>query len=153
MDPLSIIASILAVVGAVEQLVCLIAKLKRVSRASEEIDSVLTQILSLRRVLQTMARLRSTRPPTYHEDVSTPLTNCKTIIAEIEDIIGGLFAELRVYGTALLRSQIFRIRWIKKNKRIEILTQQLESEKATLVLEVVVDSSCVKLSASREYRS
>jgi hypothetical protein len=140
MDPLSVAASILAVVGALEGLMCWISKVKLIMKASEEIEAIMTEILSLSLVLQTMARRVTIYQQKYEDDIARPLDNCKRIVAEFENVLRGLFAETRVPCTTSLQPQVFRIRWMRKKRRIDELTRRLERAKATLGLELLINS-------------
>jgi hypothetical protein len=138
MDPLSVAASILAVIGAVERLKCLASKVRLILRASEEIEAVLSEVQSIGAVLQTMSSRIMMCLPGSQFDVCEPLENCKTIVGEIETVIGGLFEDPGLVCKTALQQQIFRLRWAKKRRRVETLAQRLEKAKGTLGLHLLV---------------
>jgi hypothetical protein len=121
---MSVAASILAFIGAVERLQRLCSNVKQGLRASVEIDVVLCEAQSLSAVLRrdgTGGRFDEAERHLLYK----PIESCMSIVAEIESVVGGLFKDHQLPCQTALHVQYFRLRWAKKSKRIEILTKRL----------------------------
>jgi hypothetical protein len=109
MDPLSVVASVLAVAQAGDKLIQLVSRIRLYSNAPEEIDALINEVSDLRLVLNTMHTTASNLPQAYVIGLGKGLDACSTIVLELERTLNDL-------STTPSKANS---RWLKRRNKVE----------------------------------
>lgn len=134
MDPLSVGASVIAVVGATAKVIKGIRRLKALQDAPRELDDLLAEISQLELVLQAVQRA--------HENPGVELGRllemARRILVDFESLIEYKWTEA---GTS---NKVDRWQWTRSSKDVERLRGQLRDVTANLVALVGVNTRYVR---------
>jgi Fungal N-terminal domain of STAND proteins len=136
MDPISIVASIIAIAQAGDRLVQLIPEIRLYFTALEQIDALVDEVSDLRLVLDTTRASASNLPDVYITGLENSLATCNHIVLELERILNS-FLDRPPRASGLVQTQVHRMRWMKKKARVERLRQRLRDAKSTLMLQLL----------------
>jgi hypothetical protein len=136
MDPLSIVASVLAVAQAGDRLIQLVSKIRQFFNALEHVDALINELADLKFVLDTVHMAASNLPEGYSTGFEKALETCNRIILELESTLAS-FSPRSSNRTSSVQIQMYRIRWLKKKDRVESLRQRLRDAKSTLTLQIL----------------
>ena len=109
MDPLSVGASVIAVVGATGKVVKEIRRLKAMQDAPRELDDLLTEVSQFELVVQASQRVKGN----MESELGTLLKIAKDLVTEFESLIGYKLTEP---GTS---NKVDRWQWIRSSKDVE----------------------------------
>lgn len=132
MDPLSIVASVIAIAQAGDRLIQLMAKMRPYFKAFGEIDALIDELCDLKLVLDTAHIAVSNLPQGYITGLAKALDTCNRAVLDLEKI---LTESSRT--TSMVKSQIHRVRWWKSKNKVESLRQRLRDSKSTLTLHLL----------------
>ena len=130
MDPLSVGASVIAVVGATGKVVKGIRRLKALQDAPKELDDLLTEVSQFELVVQACQKAQGNLEP----ELGLPLKTAQGLVTEFESPIEYKLTEP---GTS---NKVDRWQWIRSSKDVERLRGKLRDATANLVALVGVNT-------------
>ena len=120
MEPLSVTASIVAVLGVARRLSKGVGLLKAAKGAPESLDDLLLHLSSIEEVLQAIQDV-STEPSTVSAGLTRVLDRTKEKFVEMESLIQYTLIE------AGESSKVDRWQWLRKRDEVERLQRQLDA--------------------------
>jgi len=137
MDPLSIVASLIAVGQAGDRLLSLIAQTRRYLKAPEEIDALEAELQRLKMVIGIVDAFALTQLSEHVPSIKRILSDCKRIIDALETILTEC---KRGYSSQKQLGQVRMVRlgWLKRRSRVESYKQQLRDAMASLILVITI---------------
>jgi hypothetical protein len=141
MDPLSIVAGVIAVVQAGERLSQLASKVSLFIKATEEIDSLIHELSDLKLVLNALRVATSNLPEDFTAGLGTILNACSRIILALDGILQEILSKAPESDASVVQTQMSRLRWLKRRDRVQGLMQRLRDAKSTLALQVLALNS------------
>ena len=142
MDPLSVGASVIAVVGATGQVIKGIRRLKTLQDAPRELDDLLAEISQFELVLQAIQKAYETPG----SELERLLETARKILVDFETLIEYKLTEA---GTS---NKVDRWQWTRSSKDVERLRGQLRDVTANLVALVGVNTRCVQHSVPHPWQ-
>ena len=133
MDPLSVGASVIAVVGATGKLVKGIHRLKAMQDAPRELDDLLTEVSQFKLVIQAFQGVNAN----IESELGILLKTAQGLVTEFESLIEYKLTEP---GTS---NKVDRWQWIRSSKDVERLRVKLRDVTASLVALVGVNTRYV----------
>lgn len=136
MDPLTIIGSVIALTQAADRTMTLATKVRRYSRAPDEITSLINEISDLGLVL---GKLQSNTPMFPVQELPTLqklLDSCNSIMLQVENIIQDVCVKSIDSGGSK-EPRFRRLVWLRKKSEIDRLSQQLRDSRTLLTLQLV----------------
>ena len=133
MDPLSVGASVIAVVGATGKVVKGIRRLKAMQDAPKELDDLLADVSQFELVVQASQRVNGNP----ESELGTLLKIAQDLVTEFESLIEYKLTEP---GTS---NKVDRWQWIRSSKDVERLRVKLRDVTANLVALVGVNTRYV----------
>lgn len=130
MDPLSVGASVIAVVGATGKVVKGIRRLKALQDAPKELDDLLTEVSQLELVVQASRKVQENT----ESELGILLKTAQGLVTEFESLIEYKLTEP---GTS---NKVDRWQWIRSSKDVERLRVKLRDVTANLVALVGVNT-------------
>jgi len=138
MEPVTVIASIIAIGQALDRIAVLATKSKQFLEAPSEFQSLVNETLDLRLVLDRLQIVVTTtrwsaddREVVLHDHL---LKSCKTLLEAIKSIIEN---ELTREKTPSAVAAVRRWGWVKRRNEVLTLRNQLRETKALLCLTLV----------------
>lgn len=123
MDPLSITAGALAVIGAIQQAAECIQKLKTIHQAPAELESLLEEVVDLRELLEQVQAAQ--KPPEYGalpteppKGLDRPISRISTKLRELDQLLQ--------YHSARMRRSRFDFGWVRGRQRANALRRDLK---------------------------
>ena len=141
MDPLSVTASLITVLGLAHKITTLCLGLHSLKESQQELSRILDEVESLRTILERLARLASSKDgqeeailPNFAavNEPNGPLANCRT---ELEN----LHVELKKVSSSASRFGMQKISWALNEKDITRRLEKVSKAKDTLQLFLAVD--------------
>lgn len=133
MDPLSLCASILAIVTAAQSSVKGLRELKRCWKGPQEIDKLIDEIESLQATLHNVAAfIEGAKSTLYSESLSRPVDRAGTIIQSILR----LFSSPSFHRKHLSNSNSARLTWLTHKNEIKALFDDLKVVRVDLSLKL-----------------
>jgi hypothetical protein len=132
MDPLSIVASVIAISQAGDSLIQLLQRFRLYFNVFDHIEALVDELCHLRLILDTVHMAAANLPGRYVAGLAKSLDACKLIILELETI---LTESSKTKST--LKSQLHRVRWVKKKNKVESLRVRLRDSKSTITLHLL----------------
>ena len=126
MEPLSVTASVLAVLGAARRLSKGVSLLKAAKDAPESLDDLLLHLSGIEEVLQAIQDV-SSQPSTVSAGLTRVLGRTKTKFAEMESLIQYTLTK------AGESSKVDHWQWLRKRGEIEKLQRQLDALRNDLI--------------------
>lgn len=120
MEPLSVTASVLAVLGAARRLSKGVGLLKAAKHAPESLDDLLLQLSDIEEVLQAIQDV-SIEPSTVSPGITRVLGRTKAKFVEMESLIQYTLTEAGESG------KVDRWQWLRKRDEVEKLQRQLDA--------------------------
>ncbi len=120
MEPLSVTASVVAVLGAARRLSKGVGLLKAAKDAPESLDDLLLHLSGIEEVLQAIQDV-STEPSTVSAGLTRVLGRTKAKFVEMESLIQYALTE------AGESSKVDRWQWLRKRGEVENLQRQLDA--------------------------
>ena len=136
MDPLSIVASTIALAQVADRILTLATKIRRYLNAPAEINALITDISDLRLVL---GKLHSNTPIFPVQELPTLrklLNSCNSIMVRIEEMINEIYLKSGKPDSCL-EPRFRRLIWLKNKREIDRLSRQLSDSKTLLTLQLV----------------
>lgn len=141
MDPLSIAASIVALFQAGDRLSGLLAKLRPLLTAPEEVNALVNEVSDIKIVLgdlETSIRdltESNSLPEERAEHLHRIFNNLATVLLQLETLIADCFLKLsRQRGIG--RPKVHRMAWVRKRSQVEKLRQQLRDLRSTITAQL-----------------
>ena len=152
-DPLSITASIIAVIGVAEGVTKTLAKIRHIRNAPQELLSLINEISDLRIIfgdvqnyLQNAQRSQSTpRRSTYQEElhhVSNLINRAKDKLLELDELIQYRFTKPESIADHV---KVSPREWARAKSTIEGFRQSLRDIRLNVITQMVIINSCVLL--------
>ena len=141
-DPLSITASIIAVLGAAEGVTKMVGKLKSIQHAPTELLALLNEIADLTLVLrhvQNFVRSQSARSPISNQDqfqhLSTLIDKAKEKVLRLDELI-----EYRLVkpDSTPQSIKILRLEWVKARRPLKDFQQSLRDIRQNISTHLLV---------------
>lgn len=130
MDPLSITASTIAIIGVCRKLATCLKFLRDTSRAPDEALALTEELNDLQNVLTAVGLVARERPNDVLTVLLTPLfTKADQIIEELCDVCGASFQRLRQddnYTEQLKLQMLARFKWARGKHRVVELRENLK---------------------------
>ncbi len=120
MEPLSVTASVVAVIGAARKLSRGVSLLKAAKDSPESLDDLLLHLSGIEEVLQAIQDV-STEPSTVLPGLTRVLDRAKAKFVEMESLIQYTLTE------AGESSKVDRWQWLRKRGEVEKLQRQLDA--------------------------
>jgi len=134
MDPLSVAASIIAVVGAARSIGKAISKLKILSDASGELYALHNEISDIQMVFRSASDLIEIEgcriPPTHAKDLITLSQRAKSKLLEIESLIPCQLNDPQGSDSGT-QVKVARLKWLVGRHRVQSLQEELRSLRST----------------------
>ena len=145
-DPLSITASIIAVLGAIEGVTKTLAKIKNIRNAPQELLALINEVSDLKLILsdvqsyvtEATARLDLPQEPLQH--MSTLANRARSRLLELDELIQYRFTKADSITDQIKVSQR---EWARGRSIIETFRQSLRDIRLNIVTQMVVLNSCV----------
>ncbi len=130
MDPLTIIASAIAVGQAGDRLTGLLLKAKRLLEAPDEVDGLVNEIADLKLVLSslrsTVSDIRRCSDSDSPNSLSKLVEACGSIVLNLEELVA--------YSFSAPSGKVDRVSWARKKNRVEKLRLRLRELKSALAV-------------------
>jgi len=141
MDPLSITASVIAILQAGDRLTTLLGQIKPFFEAREEIDSLFNEVSELHLVLGNL-RNTLTDPPSS-EFLSTNKVDTlhrlvkdgEATLLQLEELLQHYFVRLPDQNVLGVR-KVRRLAWVKKRGQVEKLRRRLRDLRLTIAVQL-----------------
>jgi Fungal N-terminal domain of STAND proteins len=137
MEVLGTVAGVIAVAQAGDRVIQLLSRIRLYFNALQEIDALILDVTDLRMVLSMMESAASNLPRSYLIGLGKVLNRCSQIVLELEKTLNEFHKE-RLESNVAARTQMNRIRWLKKRNKVERLKEQLRDAKSTLTLQMLI---------------
>jgi hypothetical protein len=144
-DPLTIIASAIAVGQAVESLAGILSKAKRFWEAPAEVDLLANEVTESRRIISTLQNLLN-QPgdpdPVIVEGLRINMCRYWRVLKDLEKLVEQTFiksSELNKFG----QRAVHRTQWARKKGKAEGMRQELEKIRFTILGELAFISTYV----------
>ena len=139
MDPLSIAASILAIVQTGESVIRLSSKARLYLNVPGDIDAIINEVSDLRVALDDLRRKSKVIAQEDTAHLLGQLARCKGVVLELECILGEALKPPTKEWIPF-QSQFYRLRWVQKKDQVAKLKERLSSAKATLTLQILIST-------------
>ena len=143
-DPLSITASIIAVVGAAEGVTKTLAKIKSIRNAPDELLALINEVSDLRIILSDMQNYltqNTQRPQISQEElqnISTLINRAKKKLLELDQLIQYRLVKPESNSHQI---KVFRREWLRAKNTIEKFRQSLRDIKLNIMAQMMVINS------------
>ena len=144
-DPLSLVASVIAVVGAAESISNSLSKLRLLRNAPDGLLALNNEIADLKILLRTIEGYLSSDQPhrvTIQQDVldciSILITRAKDHVLQLEQLIHYRFLES---GSLEQNYKVFRLRWIRAKDTVESHRRALQDIRQSIQLQLLLVNS------------
>ena len=149
-DPLSLVASIIAILGAANTISKTLSKVKLLRNAPAGLLELNNEVTELTIILRTVERHlssaeleRSTPPQDILRQMSELIDRAKDRLLQLDQLIHYRFLQS---GTLDGDHRVFRIRWIRAKETIESHRCALQETRQGILLQLLVLNSFVTLS-------
>jgi hypothetical protein len=133
MDPLSVIASVVALCQAGDRVIQLISGIKQFFLASDEIEALVKDIYLLKEVLCVVRTVEVTHHGLHSPVLVALIVDCDKTMLNLESLLSSLINISRK-RRVLAPAHLVKIRWMKKKTRAQILKQRLQDSVSSLTL-------------------
>ena len=143
-DPLSITASFITVISAVEGISKTFAMIRNVRHAPSEVLALINELSDLRSILEDIERyiIRDTNrlllPPEQMQTISTLVDKSKDYLLELDQVIQYRLVKVNSTSAEL---RVSRLKWIAAKQTIGRLRLGLRDIRLNLVTQMIVISS------------
>ena len=154
MDPISVAASIIGILGAAAKVSSVLTTFVRNTKAAPKIaQTILADVNGLRTVLShlqtyllgTVSPTRSRASLILVEQVLVTLAECVTTFSELEDALG-----TTKHDTGM--DTMNRIKWATRESKIADIQRRLQSNKSSLSLMLTILQWCAMLSSKKQFQ-
>lgn len=139
MDPLSIAASVLAIIQTGESVIRLCSKARLYLNVQRDIDAIINEVSDLRVVLDDIQRKSKDIVQEDATHLLGQLARCKGVVLELEYILGEALKPPTKEWIPF-QWQFYRLRWVQKRDQVAKLKERLSSAKATLTLQIIIST-------------
>jgi hypothetical protein len=133
MEPLSIVASAIAIVQAGDRIAGLTVYLRRLLEAGDEADEIINEVRQLSAILSSLGSGNYQLPATAARDLQRTISDCHDLMRAIEEIMQSVVIVLpqRVGGT-----KVQHLRWARHRTKILRLVDRLKEQKSMVTLQL-----------------
>ena len=148
-DPLSITASIIAVVGAAEGVTKTLAKIKSIRNAPDELLALMNEVSDLKLVISDIQNhiviQRAQTPQTELQNISTLVKRAKDKLLELDQLI-----QYRLVKPESDQIKVSRREWLRAKAVIERFRQNLRDIRLNIITQMAVINSWVHSTPNKE---
>ena len=139
-DPLSITASIIAVVGAAEGVTKTLAKIKSIRNAPDELLALINEVSDLKLIISDIQNhiviQRAQIPQTELQNISTLIKRAKDKLLELDQLI-----QYRLVKPESDQIKVSRREWLRAKAVIERFRQDLRDIRLNIITQMAVINS------------
>lgn len=133
MDPITIVASCIAVLQVLDRITVLSSKFRGFLDAPNDAQRLINESLDLRIVLDRIKTFNTTYPTRRDMIICQLLVSCERILSRVENLVHTV-----VTNPGLYSPKVQKLVWIHKRRDVAVLRQDLRDIKSVMCLQFLV---------------